>query len=61
MNFGVFQAYRFFLGVDGGRSRGNDKKINSHATPPWKTAISRKAQELRIVNAIHYMHISQQC
>jgi len=58
MNFVVFQAHRLFLGVDDGRIHGNDKRIDSYAAPPWKIVISRKAQELRVMNAIHFMHIS---
>jgi len=59
MNFGVFQAHRFFLGVDDGRICGNGKRIDSYTTPRWKIVISRKAQESRIMNAIHFMHVSQ--
>jgi len=59
MNFGVFQAHRFFLGVDDGRIRGNDKRIDSYTDPPWKIVIYREAQEPRIMNAIHLMNVIQ--
>ena len=57
IKFGVFQAHRFFLGVDDGGIRGNNKRSDSYTAPPWKIVISRKAQELHVMNAIHFMHI----
>jgi len=58
-NFGIFQAHRSFLEVDDRRIRGNDKRIDSYTAPSWKIVISRKAQEPRIMNAIHPMCVSQ--
>ena len=59
MKFGAFLSHLSSPGVDDERIRCNDKSINSHATLPWKTVISRNAQELRIMNAIHFMHVSE--